>query len=138
MEDFNENIIKGFSNIDETIEKANSYIRKYIGKNGKWVYVYKDKTLNSRIDKHNKAVDKIHSLYKERKSILRDMEIDPDIESEGGKVADMYGEKLNNIDKKIDEQNKIIKNVDISVKTIHEQSNDIVPVWAYNNHNYEK
>jgi len=44
---------------------------------------------------------KIAEYKSQRNQILRDQENDPDIEAEGGRVADEYGGKLNAVDKKI-------------------------------------
>jgi len=53
-------------------------------------------------DKNNQSIkDKIDSLIKQKASITIEMENDHDIELEGGNVADSYGKKLEDIDKKI-------------------------------------
>lgn len=49
--------------------------------------------------KNNKA--KIDALLKQKKEIESEMENDPEVEKEGGKKADEYGDKLDKIDAKI-------------------------------------
>lgn len=67
---------------------------------------HNDKTRKVIIPKN---FDKIKALEKERAELMRDMESDPDIEIEGGPVADRYGEELNRIDQQINKL-KGIKN----------------------------
>lgn len=92
---------------DVEIEKAQKHIRKYVGKNGKWVYVYENKKVESNRKKHTDLSTKIKTHQKELDDILSEQENDPNIELEGGPVADSYGKKMTAVDKKIDKIKKV-------------------------------
>jgi len=49
---------------------------------------------------------RLTELEQEKKKVFRDQENDPEIELEGGRVANSYGTKLNAIDKKIEQLNQ--------------------------------
>lgn len=67
---------------------------------------------------------KLAKLQDERAQLMRDME--QEAEMEGGKVADMYGDKLNKIDKEI---SKLQESVEVDEKTIYtgQTEVDIIP-----------
>lgn len=125
------NILKSFSELGE-IEKGNKYISKYIGKNGNWVYVYNNPNAAKKQSRLNKIDDEIRKLSRERRVVMNEMENDPSIEVEGGKIANSYGDKLNKIDEKIDkyklEKNKIIQE---NPDKIHEKTNQTATVRDY-------
>ena len=52
--------------------------------------------------KEEKAREIVRKLKIKRAQVMSDMENDPDIEPEGGPVADMYGDQLNKIDNAIE------------------------------------
>ena len=52
--------------------------------------------------KEEKAREVVRKLKIKRAQVMSDMENDPDIEPEGGPVADMYGDQLNKIDNAIE------------------------------------
>lgn len=65
--------------------------------------------------KSDKNKAKIDALIKQKKEIEREMENDPEVEKEGGKKADEYGDKLDKIDakiKKLRQLNEADANVD--------------------------
>lgn len=57
----------------------------------------------------NRLTDQLEELEDKRKEMMSDMENDPDIEHEGGPVANRYGNSLNKIDIKIDKLETKIK-----------------------------
>ena len=63
-----------------------------------------DEVLELRDEKHDLEL-RINNLYKE-------MENDPEIELEGGPVADQYGDELNKLENRLYEVNKQIAKYD--------------------------
>ena len=80
--------------------------------------------------KEEKAREIVRKLKIKRAQIEREMENDPDIESQGGPVADMYGDQLNRIDNAIEKAasayNKPM-DYDTAVGKIREEEEDSNP-----------
>lgn len=108
------------------IEKGQKYKDKYIGSNGKWVYVYANVKLASHQKKHKEISSKLQDLQSKRKQLEREMELNPDVEGNGGKVADSYGDKLGKFDAEIEGLTKTLRSLNLK-PTIHEESNEYVP-----------
>lgn len=80
-----------------------------------------DKIASRKRRSLNLIEDKIVTLRIERKEVMQEMENNPDVEAEGGEVADQYGERLNKIDKEIEKlqaKKKIILNPVLKSKTL--------------------
>ena len=56
--------------------------------------------------------DEKHDLELRIKNLYREMENDPEIEIEGGPVADQYGDELNKLENRLYEVNKQIAKYD--------------------------
>lgn len=135
-------LIKSFNDLFEDcqIEKAKKYIKKYIGENGKYIYVYKNDEKTNNIKKYNKLLDSRRELFNERfkikqdiDNILSEQENDPNVELQGGNVADSYGKKLDKlqsnlskVDKDISLLNERMKNLNLNDEN-HIVSDENVP-----------
>ena len=58
--------------------------------------------------------DEKGDLERRIKNLYREMESDPDVEAEGGPVADQYGDELNKLETRLSQVNKQIKNYDMN------------------------
>ena len=58
--------------------------------------------------------DEKGDLERRISNLYREMENDPDIEAEGGPVADQYGDELNKLETRLSQVNKQIKNYDMN------------------------
>ena len=61
--------------------------------------------------------DEKGDLERRISNLYREMENDPDIEAEGGPVADQYGDELNKLEARLSQVNKQIKNYDMNEGT---------------------
>jgi hypothetical protein len=58
--------------------------------------------------------DEKGDLERRIKNLYREMESDPDVEAEGGAVADQYGDELNKLETRLSQVNKQIRNYDMN------------------------
>ena len=58
--------------------------------------------------------DEKGDLERRIKNLYREMESDPDVEAEGGAVADQYGDELNKLEARLSQVNKQIRNYDMN------------------------
>ena len=58
--------------------------------------------------------DEEGDLEKRISNLYREMENDPDIEAEGGPLADQYGDELNKLETRLFKIKKLIKNYDMN------------------------
>jgi len=72
-----------------------------------------EKALDKKIQKDVKQIErlkfKLEELQNKSTEVYKDMENDPDVELEGGRVANHYGSILNRIDKQIQKVRKQIE-----------------------------
>lgn len=128
-----------------SLEKANSgkkYIKKYIGAGGKWIYVYENKDQDKNWDKHQEIESEIRDLYQERKQVFQDQENDTEHIEEvaitgGAKLAQEYGQELNDIEDKIREYKEQQTRINID-PYIHVQSDEFVPAALLKDSNFQK
>jgi len=131
--------------------KIAKYNRKYIGKNGKWVYVYDNPDYKKQEEKVFELSAQVRTIKKELVELKQDRErIDWDMNLHAGEYQEKhgdnwnekweaddmhneYGEQLNKIDKEISEKQQEIEKLydeigknDIG-PVIHHQSDDDVP-----------
>ena len=79
--------------------------------------------------KEQKAREVVRKLKIKRAQVEREMENDPDIESTGGPVADMYGDQLNKIDNAIEKAASIYNkpmDYDTAVGKVNEEEGHLV------------
>ena len=79
--------------------------------------------------KEQKAREVVRKLKIKRAQVEREMENDPDIESTGGPVADMYGDQLNKIDNAIEKAASVYNkpmDYDTAVGKVNEEEGHLV------------
>lgn len=95
--------MKGLSqHINESLEEVNeskALSTKVV--KGKIVSVSRNPEYAKAQAKIIKIDSKLKSLNSERERIFSEMENDPEIEAEGGKIADAYGKRINKLDSEI-------------------------------------
>lgn len=126
-------ILACYNTEENELEKGGGqkYIRKYIGKNGKWIYVYNDNNYQKNSDKYDELVAEHKELRLDLRDLRSDMENDPEHINEvettgGGVIAQQYGARLNDIEEKLSALVTEINSINTSGE-VEVESDEYVP-----------